>query len=428
MACGMPSGASSLLICFKPDWAMLQGFSREFIAERTAFKLGKNYNGISVLIFGADGRQALPVIKGFAQIGCKVTAYCQTRLDPGYATRFSSQKILYEKDKTDEDFYSYGSKLIRENHYDLVVPLRDLSATYLSRHKKELSQYSKIAVNDWDKMQYALDKALTMSICEVEGIPAPKTVFGDHILEQIDEKGMCFPLVVKPRTGSGSAGFNIFRNREKLKQYIEQYDNANGPLLCQEYIEQKDAPQYRADFFRDRDGNFKAAIVGKNTRWYPLDGGFGVFGFTIHDDVILEMGKKLLDRIGWNGYANIDMVWDSIENRAKILEINGRTGASIMLDYVADVNISQLILENELGYDVSDYTAYEDGKKTACFFIDVLWFIKSKDRFRANPSWFNRTGVKDVIFSWSDPLPAAAYLLQCIRNFKKSSKLRRRVE
>lgn len=389
----------------------------------------KKYKDISVLIFGTDGRQALPVIKGFAQIGCKVSVFGNSRLDPGFATKYTSVRILYDKVKKDgESFFECGERLIRENHFDLVVPLRDHTAIYLSERKRELSKYAKIAVNDWDVMRYASDKALTMSICEEEGIPAPRTVFGDGILEQIDQKGMQFPLVVKPRTAGGSVGFNIFKNREKLAEYLNHYDNKNGPLLCQEFIEQKNSPQYRADFFRDRDGNFKAAIVGKNLRWYPLDGGFGVFSTTIHDDVIIQMGKKLLDRIGWNGYANIDMVWDANENCAKILEINGRTGASIMLDYVAGVNVSQLILENELGYDVSDFTEYKEGKIIECFYLDVLWFIKSKDRFRTEPSWFNRGGAKDIVFSWDDPLPAAAYLLQSMMNYRKVSEKRKRIE
>ena len=386
-------------------------------------------NDISVLIFGADGRQALPVIKGFAQLGCKVTAYCSSKLNPGYLTKYTSKRILYDRDNDHgEDFLAFGARLICENRYDLVVPLRDQTAIYLSKNKEKLSRYAKIAVNDWEIMKYASDKALTMAVCEEEGIPAPRTVSGDDILGQIDKKGIRFPLVVKPRTEGGSTGFNIIKTRETLADYLSRYDNRNGPLLCQEYIEQGDAPQYRADFFRDRDGKFKAAIVGENTRWYPLDGGFGVFGVTVHDDDIIREGKKLLNRIGWNGYANVDMVWDAREDRAKILEINGRTGATISLDYAAGINVSQMILENELGLPVTDFTQYPDGSKVSCFFVDVLWFIKSKDRFRIKPSWFDRRGVQDMIFSWTDPKPALGYLLECALNLKKSSKKRSRLQ
>jgi Fe2+ transport system protein B len=37
------------------------------------------YKGKTVLIFGASGRQAVPVIKGFYDLGCNVTAYCASK-------------------------------------------------------------------------------------------------------------------------------------------------------------------------------------------------------------------------------------------------------------------------------------------------------------------------------------------------------------
>lgn len=39
-----------------------------------------------------------------------------------------------------------------------------------------------------------------------------------------------------------------------------------------------------------------------------------------------------------------------------------------------------------MGLPVTDMMAYEDGKMTLCFLPDLLWFVKSKDRFNANPS------------------------------------------
>lgn len=384
------------------------------------------YSRYRVLIYGAGGRQALPVCRGFYEIGCQVTVYCGSKLDTGYLTKFKHHVLLYDKNNTQQSFYEYGIRFIKTGQYDLVVPLGDEGAIFLSQRKQMLSQYAKLAVNDWDVQQYAVDKSKTMHVCMQQGISAPITLETDDVLGQMDKGAIGYPVVVKPHTAVGSIGFNIFRDREKLAAYLENYDNANGPILVQEYIEQGDAPQYRADLFRDRDGNYKAALVGKVTRWYPLDGGSGIFAMTIHDEQILQDCKCLLDTLNWNGYANIDMVWDEKHERAKILEINGRTGASIKLDYVAGINISQLILENELGLPVTDMLAYEDGKKISCFLPDLLWLLKSPRRFKTEPSWFDRAGVKDSIFSWDDPLPMIGFLLTSVVSFGKSMSKRKR--
>lgn len=388
-----------------------------------------DFSRISVFIFGASGRQALPVCKGFYQLKCKLTIYCKSKLDTGYLTRYKTDCILYEPRTSDGlDFFEYGLKRIKAGQYDLVVPLGDAVATFLSQHKAEIPEKTKVAVNDWETFQYAIDKARTMKVCGELGVPAPKTVFGDDLVEQIAQTDFTYPVVVKPRTGLGSIGFNIIGSKEKLLEYLQEYDGANGPLLVQEYVKQGKQPQYRADLFRTKSGAFKAAIAGKVTRWYPLDGGSGVFVVSIHDDEIIENCKRLLDAIGWIGYANIDMVYDEEAGKAKILEINGRTGASIKIDYLSGVNVSQLILENELGYPVTDMTEYQDGKMITCLLPDLLWFLKSPDRFKTKPSWFRRWGVKDVIFSWSDPKPSIGFLIESIKGYRSAMKMRQRVE
>ena len=285
-------------------------------------------------------------------------------------------------------------------------------------------------MNEWDVFQNAIDKLNTMRICQEKNIPAPHTFLTDDLSSILVDNQLTqleFPVVVKPRTGVGSIGFQIIRSREKLEGYLSKYDNRDGPLLIQEYIEQGNHPQYRADLFRDRDGKYKLVMVGEVTRWYPLDGGSGVFAYTIHDEEIADNCMRLLDAIHWNGYANIDLVWDVKTNKAKILEINGRTGATIKLDYLAGANISKLILENELGYPVTDMMEYKDNCRMTCLLPDLLWFIKSKDRFRTVPSWFDRRGVHDSIFSWDDPLPSIGFLLYSIKGFRKSMNKRRRV-
>ncbi len=389
----------------------------------------KKYLDVTVLVFDCGGRQAPSVCKGFYQLGCRVVAYCKSRFDTGYLTRFVSKKILYkEVGASGETFYQYGIRVIKEGKYDLVVPLGDNGALFLSQHKSELSQYAKIAVNDWEIFQNIIDKTKTMRICQENNISAPRTVFSDDPIAAIYEMGLQYPVVVKPKTAAGSIGFNIIHSELALIKLLDNYDNSNGPLFVQEYIEQDGAPQYGADLFRDRDGIIRAALVAKCARWFPIDGGSGLLSITIHDDEIVESCKKLLEALDWNGYANIDLVWDAKEKRAKILEINGRTGASIKLNYLAGVDMSKLILENELGYPVSDQLEYTTGKMVSCFLVDILWFLKAKNRFSAKPSWFARWHIKDVVFSWDDPLPSVGFFITSIRSFGTSMRKRKRLK
>lgn len=390
----------------------------------------KEYSNIRVLVFGSRGRQALPVCRGFRKLGCHVTSYCLSKLDTGFLTKYTNKRILYKSKKSNGlDYLNYGLELIKTGVFDLVVPLVDETASFLSQHKKELSKYAKIAVNDWDVFEKILDKSKTMKVCEENGIPAPKTIYCEEpSLDIFLSSGLSFPIVVKPKTSIGSIGFNIVRDIGTLKKLLDSYNNDYGPLLIQEYIEQGDNPQYGAEMFRDRDGNIKMALVAKVVRWYPLDGGSRLCSISIHNDEIINNSIKLLNALNWNGYANIDLVWDEKKEVAKILEINGRTGASLKLDFISGLDVCRLIIQNEFGLPVEEQLDYKDDKIISCFMVDILWLIHSKKRFSAKPSWFNRWNIKDVIFSFSDPLPSFGFFIQSIASFKENMRKRKRIK
>ena len=50
------------------------------------------------------------------------------------------------------------------------------------------------------------------------------------------------------------------------------------------------------------------------------------------------------------------------------------------------------------------------------FHMDLLWFFKSKNRFKAKPSWFSFKNTVDEIFGFDDLKPAIVY---SITAFKK---------
>ena len=386
----------------------------------------ENFSGIHVLIVDGYARQTLCMTKGLKRLGATVSVVCFSKLDVGYASKYPDHKLLFPCDKEDYDEQQRRVlEQIRTGLYDVVIPMTDHSATYLSRHKSELLPYAKIAVNDWSRFELVIDKIQTMRICAERNIPAPITLYTDNPVKEIDEGKLQFPIVVKPRTAAGSIGFNIVNNREQLVALLHDYDNANGPLLVQEYIPQ-DGPQYGAEVFRDNDGNIKACLVAKIPRWFPLDGGSRVLSVSIHDEKIKKACIDLVNALDWKGYANVDLVYDCRCNEPRILEINPRTGASILIDFECGIDLARLILENELGYEVTEMLDYPDNKQVSCFLVDFLWLLKCKDRFRATPSWFQRRRIKDIIFSWDDPKPFFSFCLQSAKNYKHAMKQRAR--
>lgn len=383
-----------------------------------------DFRNIRVLLIEGRARQVMPLMKSLHDFGCDITTFNSSKLDMGYASRYPNNKLLAYFDASDPaGSLESVRKELKSRKYDLVIPLNDFPAIILSQNKKELSQYAEIATNDWDVFQFASDKLKTMQVCMENDIPCTKTIL-DEDLNDLNKCGLPFPLVVKPRTGYGAVGFSVVDNINELKTVVEATRAKHGAPLVQEYIPQSDL-QYKAELFIDKNGETKSAIVFAKVRWYPINGGSSTLNVTVKRPDIVETCVKLLKDIRWHGYADIDLIQDPRDNVAKVMEINPRITGSVKICYEAGVNFTEQILQDYLDIPVTEYLEYPEDLYLRYLHTDILWFLKSKNRFKTKPSWFNFKNSTDQIFSLDDMKPWFAYSLQGLMKMKKDKQKRK---
>ena len=373
-----------------------------------------NYSGKRVLLIDGGSQQVLPLTKAFRELGCDVTVYCGSKLDVGYASKYTSHRILdcFDREKTN-DTYLGIKKTIEQGKYDLVIPMSDFPAGILAEHKTEFAPYAYICVNDLPIFELASDKLQTMRICMEKGLPCPKTVIAEDI-DEVDLNGWLYPLVVKPRTGYGANGFSIVQNEEELKHIFSATRKKFGPPLIQEYIPQT-GQQYQVEMFMDKEGNCKSFVLMDKLRWYPLNGGPSTINMTVKDEKIKEDCIALLQAMHWRGYASFDLIRDPRDGIAKILEINPRINGTIKICFFAGVNMALQHLQDAFDETVTDFPDYKEGLYLRYFHKDILWFIKSKDRFKAKPSWFSWKNTTDEIASIRDIKPFLTYSIEVVK-------------
>lgn len=366
------------------------------------------YKGLRVLIIDGGSRQCLPNIKAFHKNGFVVTAFCTSKMDVGYVYKYTDRKVLYHiEHDNEEQTWEAIRKEVSSGQYDLVIPMIDFYATILSKHKEELSKYAKIYVNDWSVYSKAIDKLQTMTLCMENDIPCPRTAIV-KAAEEIKEEEWTYPLVIKPRTGMGAKGFNVAQNREELIEHFKLTEKKFGPSLIQEYIPQT-GEQYQVELLIDEHGECKMFILMDKVRWYPLIGGSSTMNVTLHDDAIKEACLKLMKAVGWRGYASLDLIRDPRTGVAKIMEINPRMNGTAKICYHCGIDLSEIILQDAYDDEVTDMQEYPDGMGLRYFHMDVLWFLKSKERFSCKPSWFSMKNTVDEIFSWEDLRPGIIF-------------------
>lgn len=367
----------------------------------------------SVLIIDGSSQQSLPLIKGFHLLGYRVAVFSSHWHDVGRTYKYTDEVVkgfadFTKEEKTEESIIN----TIKSGKFDLVVPTEDFFATILSRNKEYLSNYAYIYVNDWPIYEKAIDKLTTMKICMENNIPCPQTVLISDFAEMSVE--LKFPVVVKPRTSFGAKGFNVVYEKDDLESVVKKTELEFGPVLVQEYIPQTDK-QYQVEMVMGEDGECKSFVLMDKVRWYPIEGGSSTLNITIHDEEIKEACVRLLKCVGWKGYASLDLIRDPRDSKAKIMEINPRINGTAKICYAAGVDLTKMISEEYKGEAITPQMIYKDGIRLRYFHKDILWFIKSKERFKANPSWFSFSNTVDEIFSWEDLRPALFFTFASLK-------------
>ncbi len=362
--------------------------------------------------------------KAFSDLGCIVTTLNSTSLDLGNTSKYPKEKIVIKGIDDDAEIaFNTIEELLKTKKYDLVVPMSDFTANVLAQNKTYFSKYAVIETNDAEIFNLAYDKLNTMVLCMEEGLPCPKTILNVDSIEAVKE--IEYPVVVKPRSACGSIGFRTASTERELKNILSKYNKALGPMFVQEYIPQT-GKQYNVHMFLDENQNVKTALVAEKCRWFPIDGGASTLCVTVDRPDIIDICSRLLKKMKWVGYCDVDLMLDPRDNTPKIIEVNARISANVKLCYLVGMNIAKQILESRFGQGVTEYRTYKEDIRLRCLHTDLLWFINSKDRFKAIPSWFSIKNTTDQIFSIDDPLPWFLFTIQSISKYRKEMKRRSR--
>jgi len=374
-----------------------------------------------VLLLDGDTRQVLPVAKALRARRHRVTVACEERLSIGWMSRYPHRRVLVPSVEREPGALLDALRgLLRGGAYDVMIPLFDPSAHLVAQHLAELERLVRIPLVELDVFMRARDKALTMQACEESGVPCPRTWYPDREpLESIAAQ-VAYPVLVKPRISHGAMGIVRVERADQLSPILERVSAAYGPCIVQEFIPPGGA-QYKAQFFRDRDGSHRASIVFSKLRWYPVAGGTSSLNQTVERDDILESGRRLLDALDWRSYADLDYIEDPRDGVAKVMEINPRVTGSVKIAFEAGIDFADLLVRFAQGDPLPRYDTYRVGVQMRYLPLDLLWFLSSPDRFRARPSWFRFFG-RDLcwqVLSLRDPGPFLALGLSGARKLRK---------
>ena len=265
------------------------------------------------------------------------------------------------------DYLNVLNTIIRDYNVDMVIPLNDMELPLMSENKRLFQESgANVIVSDPNVIALCADKWQTYNYFKDLNIATPLSFLKiEDVVEAVAKKVLSYPIILKPRWGSGSIGIEEVRSEEELylayklllikieKSLIANMhdDEFVDTIIFQQKI---DGQEYGVDILNDFNGNYHAAFVRKKL---AMRAGETDKAVTIIDNKFLEIVQKVGEATKHIGIMDCDFfVYD---NEVYFLEMNPRFGGGYPFSHEAGVNIPAIYLAWSRGdFDISKYIDY----------------------------------------------------------------------
>jgi carbamoyl-phosphate synthase large subunit len=298
-----------------------------------------------VLVTGAGGPAAVSVIKSLrADPSVRLVA---ADMDAWAAGLY----LLPPDDRTlipaglDPDFAAVVLARCVALGVDVLIPTVDAEMRPLASARAEFAAAGiELMLAPARALDLTLDK-LALACCCTSHVLVPRTELFDA---SVDPGSWDYPVVVKPRTGSGSRDISVVLSRPELAGLPRSDD-----FIIQEYLP---GEEYSIDVLADAGGHVIASVPRVRAR---VDSGVSVAGRTMHDPGLERFGATVATVTGLTYIANVQARRDAA-GRPALLEVNPRAPGALPLTMASGVDMPRLALDALRGRPVPEHVDFHE--------------------------------------------------------------------
>ena len=263
----------------------------------------------------------------------------------------------------------------------LLVPCGDNYIKLLVRNQDKLRDLYRFECISEELLMRLSMKESFYQVCEEYGFAFPKTDSCTYENYKEHRPVFDFPMIIKP---SNSVAYWNCRFPHKKKVFVaeneEEYRNIldaiygssyKDTLILQEYIPGDDSQMRVMNCYCGSDGKVRLISLGNALLEEHTPEGIGSYAAIIngYDKELSARMTRLLEDLGYVGFANFDMKLDPRDQTYKLFEMNLRQGRSSYFVTAGGYNLARFLVEDVLLH-----------KKQPCVVADreVLWSIIPK--------------------------------------------------
>jgi predicted ATP-grasp superfamily ATP-dependent carboligase len=317
---------------------------------------------------GADRRATLTIVRSLGRKGLKVCVGNHKHNGTAFLSRYCSEKFIYPNPQhAPKDYFTSIIEKIKERKFNVIMPVHDFELFPLLMKKDKIEKHCIIPFVDFETFMKTVNKTDTIKIAKKLGVRAPETIIPESRKDLVKiAREIGYPIVIKPVSQTiwsfdktiktrYVTEKNYVNNKHELMDFFKDVKDPSEYLL-QEYVKGKGA----GTAYLFNKGKQRASFVYKRVREYPITGGPSTLRVSIDHRAMLEMGKKLLEHLGWHGVAMVEYKLNE-HGKPVLMEINGRFWGSVALAYRSGVDFPYLLYKMAVDGDVKVQDQHKSG-------------------------------------------------------------------
>jgi predicted ATP-grasp superfamily ATP-dependent carboligase len=320
-----------------------------------------------------DGRSlaALAIVRSLGSAGIDVHVGEEFRGSLASFSRHATRSHRYPSaEERPRAFVQRLRSLIAAEGFDVVIPTRDATTLRIAERREELGREIDLCVADPKTIDRLGDKGRCMKLAADHGVPIPRTYYPNESgLERVRDEAT-FPVLVKPRRASGSRGIVRVERPADLERRYRSVARDHPDPIVQEYVDHAGG-HYSVGTLFDRRSEPVATHVYRETKQYPSSGGPAVNAVSVEREPWVEELLELLGRVGWQGPAHMDVLYDPDDDVHRLLEVNPRFWTSLTLSVRSGVDVPRLLYELAGSDTVPSVGAYDVG-------LEYRWVVPNE--------------------------------------------------
>jgi predicted ATP-grasp superfamily ATP-dependent carboligase len=310
----------------------------------------------------------------------------------------------------------------------VLIPSSDLYAAFVDEMQDELRGRYTLRCSKRRLHAAFADKAATIDLCTEADVPIPRSraVATSEDVQSVG-RDFRFPVIVKPRQthGIGFPGKNFVADSSReFAGFFEQHPRLVGQCVAQEVVPSGDGRILGSISYSGRDGTVLAQATFRKRRQWPPDYGVSCLGRSEWIPEIASLTERLLNGVGYQGFAAAEFAEHAETGRYYVLEVNPRLSLPIQLALDAGVDLIGIGWREMTGSGSGDAvppgpSAQIDGVDWIDLRRDLLSVIHKYRRDRIGLAEWARSlapVTSHASLDWRDPKPWLASTAVLVRD------------